>query len=174
MLEVDRFIGAPQDYEFLATVDGTDFHRQENYKNHDPRLYSHKLNGPGYRYEIAVGAFSREIVLLNGPFMAGNADLKIFRSNLKHKLGEDEKALADRGYRGDEKIVTNYDKEIDEKEKKKRSRELAFHENVNEYFKRWSCLTESHFRHSTMLHSNFVHAIAVIRQVDFRVANSSI
>lgn len=95
--------------------------------------------------------------------------MKIFRSDLKQKLGENEKALADRGYRGDEDIVTNYDKDIVFEEKRRRSRELALHENVNEYFKRWSCLTESHFRHSTMSHSNFVYAIAVIRQVDVRI-----
>jgi len=154
---MDRFIDAPTDYEYLATVDGTDFHRQEDYTKHDPGLYSHKLNNPGYRYEVAVGVFSGEIVSLNGPFNAGsNSDVKIFRSDLKQKLGENEKALADRGYRGDEDIVTNYDKDIVFEEKRRRSRELALHENVNEYFKRWSCLTESHFRHSTMSHSNFV------------------
>ena len=151
---MDRFIDAPTDYEYLATVDGTDFHRQEDYTKHDPGLYSHKLNNPGYRYEVAVGVFSGEIVSLNGPFNAGsNSDVKIFRSDLKQKLGENEKALADRGYRGDEDIVTNYDKDIVFEEKRRRSRELALHENVNEYFKRWSCLTESHFRHSTMSHS---------------------
>lgn len=130
---MDRFIDAPTDYEYLATVDGTDFHRQEDYTKHDPGLYSHKLNNPGYRYEVAVGVFSGEIVSLNGPFNAGsNSDVKIFRSDLKQKLGENEKALADRGYRGDEDIVTNYDKDIVFEEKRRRSRELALHENVNE------------------------------------------
>jgi len=93
-----RFMGAPASNEYFVSIDGTDFHRQEDYTKFNPQLCSHKTNWPAYRYDILVSTSSPAIVGINGPFIAGsNPDLKIFRETTKKKLSDGENVLGDRG-----------------------------------------------------------------------------
>ena len=154
-------MGAPASNEYFVSIDGTDFHRQEDYTKFNPQLCSHKTKRPAYRYDILVSTSSPAIVGINGPFIAGsNLDLKIFLETTKKKLSDGEKVLGDRGYRGDERIVTNYDDNITYDEKVRRNRLL------NQQFKEWDCLSTTHFRHCTNMHANFVNAIAVIIRLE--------
>ena len=160
-------MGAPASNEYFVSIDRTDFHRQEDYTKFNPQLCSHKTKRPAYRCDILVSTNSPAIVGINGPFIAGtNPDLKIFRETTKKKLSDGEKVLGDRGYRGDERIVTNYDDNITYDEKVRRNRLLAAHERINQQFKKWDCLSTTHFRHCTNMHANFVNAIAVIIQLE--------
>ena len=64
--------------------------------------YSHKFNGPGLRYEVAISIQVGDIVWKNGPSPSRSwPNIKIFRERLIHALPQGEKAAADMGYRGE-------------------------------------------------------------------------
>jgi hypothetical protein len=88
-----------------VTVDGTDCAIQEPPKTDDSKLpfdkkwYSHKLNGAGVRYEVAVCIKTGDIVWVNGPYACGKyPDIVIFQDRLVNMLDRDEKVEADHGY----------------------------------------------------------------------------
>ena len=145
-----------------------DFHAPDNHEVRDKSLFSHKFNGAGWRYEVAVAVGSGHIVSIVGPFKAGAAnDLAIYRQVTKKFLVKGGKVLADRGYRGDETVLTNYDDGISHVEKAIRGRLLANHERVNGQLKKWACLNVKRFRHNAETHSDFLHAVAVMTQLRF-------
>jgi hypothetical protein len=79
----------------LVSVDGTDFGIYEP-SPFSPKWYSHKLNGPGLRYEIAICIQTGEPVWINGPFPCGSwPDLRIARNALVDALDAGEYYLAD-------------------------------------------------------------------------------
>ena len=73
---------------FMLTVDGV------HCRIHEPRFlpssgwYSPKFNHAGLSYEIAVSVYHEKICWINGPFPAGQNDMKIF----KQGGGPNEKA----------------------------------------------------------------------------------
>ena len=80
------------------SVDGTDFVIQEP-QPWDSRWYSHKHNGPGFRYEIGVLIQGCDIVWVSGPYPCGEwPDLRIARDALIYMLDEGEYAIGDSGY----------------------------------------------------------------------------
>ena len=84
----------------MLSVDGIDFVIQEP-SDFSSGWYSHKSNGPGLRYKIAVSIVGGNICWTNGPFPAGKInDLSIFRRGLMKRLGPNEFVEADRGYEG--------------------------------------------------------------------------
>jgi len=84
-----------------VSVDGTDFHVYET-NPFDRHLKSHKFNGPGLRYEVAICIRTGHIVWINGPYKCGAfPDQKIFKEEgLLQSLLPGELILADGGYRG--------------------------------------------------------------------------
>jgi hypothetical protein len=88
----------------LISVDGTDCPIEELYP-FDKGIFSEKLNGPGYKYEVGVCIRTADIVWVNGPFKAGRADKTIFQEDgLRDALCDDECVEADAGYQGDDKL----------------------------------------------------------------------
>ena len=86
------------------SVDGTDCTIKEPYP-FDTQFFSEKLNGPGYKYEIAICIATASIVWINGPFKAGKNDVTIFdEDGLKDALCDDECVEVDQGYKGDDKL----------------------------------------------------------------------
>ena len=81
-----------------VTVDGTDFCTFEQ-TPFDPIWRSHKFNGPGVQYEIAICIQTGWIVWINGPFPCGIPDRNISREWLNYELEDGELYLADGGYR---------------------------------------------------------------------------
>ena len=80
------------------TVDGTDFKTIE-YRPFNTGRCSHKLNGPGFKYEIALACKTGYIVHYNGPFLCGDwPDLRIACNKLHHMLPRGEYYLCDGGY----------------------------------------------------------------------------
>lgn len=73
------------------------------------KWYDHKSNGFGLKYEIATCIRTGDIVHYVGPFRAAIHDITVYRSFLKGMLRPGEKIMADRGYRGDDTVVTPLD-----------------------------------------------------------------
>ena len=144
------------------SVDGTDFRIREP-SPFSPSWYSHKFQGPGLRYEIGVGIFSGGIVWVNGPFPCGSwPDLKIAREALVHYLDQDEKVIADGGYRGDSHFLTPTG--INDDFSRVMAVIRARHETVNGRFKSFNVLACT-FRHSLGKHSQCFMAVANLVQV---------
>jgi hypothetical protein len=145
------------------TLDGTDFPINEPWP-FNTQWFSHKLNGPGLRYEIGVSIQTGWIVWANGPFPAAWSDSKIAKSCVYHKLAPGEKMVVDGGYRdgffrfeGPTGQLTLY--------KKMKSNARARHETVNSRIRRWRALTDI-FRHNVgTRHAQVFYAILNITQL---------
>lgn len=124
--------------------------------------YSHKINGPGLRYEIALSIYESKLVWVSGPFPAGKyTDLVIFRRNLKNQLDEHECVISDEIYK-DYKCVRRGNL-VDEDDNSVHSNIRARHENLNEVIKNFNVL-KTRFRHHQSLHSFCFHAVLRISQ----------
>jgi hypothetical protein len=149
-----------------VTVDGTDFRINEP-SPFNRKWFSHKFNGPGVRYEIAVCIQTGDIVWIYGPFACGRwPDMKIFKSKLINKLLPGEKVEADMGYNGDKVRKPNDYFSHNEKKAKKRAR--ARHETVNRRLKQWGCLNQK-WRHGRQKHELAFAAVAACTQLCFDV-----
>ena len=159
---VNRFMGDTAQ-RCLVSVDGIDFSIPEP-TPWQSIWWSHKFNGPGLRYELAVCIATGWIVAYNGFFECGSwPDLKIFRSLLKALLRSGEKVIADRGYRGDARVVIPDDARNDE-EADVMNVVRARHETVNGRLKKWKVLKER-FRHDKKKHHIVFRAVAVLEQI---------
>lgn len=132
-----------RDWDFktqcLITVDGVDCPIKEQYP-FDKEIFSHKLNGPGYKYEVGVSISRADIVWINGLFKAGRGDQTIFiEDGLSDILCDDEYAEVDGGYNGSDKMKgpTVAKSRSDRKQK---SVARGRHENVNRRLKCFSIL----------------------------------
>ena len=152
---------------FIGTVDGVHFRVEEPRTEPDAIWYSHKFEGPGVGYELALDINENKIIWINGPFPAGNTDLQIFRDNgngLKYMIPIGKKMIADRGYCGEPDLSTpnTLDGE-DLKLFKRRAR--ARHENLNRRLKEYRILSER-FRHDLGKHKMVFEAVCVVVQYD--------
>ena len=157
------------------TVDGTDFRiplygGAANFKKYK----SHKFNGPGLRYEVAIAIQTGDIVHVNGPFACGkHQDIAIFRKKLKKKmrLGY-ELAEADKGYRGEPLLIElpDMDGGAGAAQISAKNKARGRHETCNKRFKQWNCLS-NRFRHSEKCHGLVFHAIVALTQIDIRSGN---
>jgi hypothetical protein len=147
----------------LVSVDGTDFAIFEP-SPFSPKWYSHKFNGPGLRYEIAICIQTGEPVWINGPFPCGSwSDLRIARNALVDALDAGEYYLADGGYRdGGQYSVTPTGLYLFDDRQKSVVR--ARHETLNKRYKDWGALRQL-YRHNRVSHSKVFRAIANIVQV---------
>jgi hypothetical protein len=150
----------------LISVDGTDCPIEELYP-FDKGIFSEKLNGPGYKYEVGVCISTADIVWVNGPFKAGRADKTIFQEDgLRDALCNDKCVEADAGYQGDDKLK-NPNISQSRKDRKEKSKVRGRHENVNGFLKKFSVLANV-FRHKLKeKHQMCFEAIAVITQLCF-------
>lgn len=147
-----------------VTVDGTDFWTVE-YLPFTTDRYSHKFNGPGLRYEIALSIKTGYIVHINGPFLPGAwPDIKIARAQLHAMLPHGEYYLADCGYRAIDAPSITRD-EIAPFERREMGLLLARHETINRRFKDWEILKQQ-FRHKEEFHGPVFTAIAVMTQME--------
>ena len=147
----------------LVTVDGTDFRINEP-SPFSSKWCSQKFNGPALRYELCIAIKSGYIVAYHGPFPAGKyPDITIFRRKTKTALGTVEKAMADKGYRGDLKGFTPYDA-TNKKHKKEMALARSRHETINGRLKAWGALGQR-FRHKLDKHHLIFRSIIVIEQI---------
>lgn len=129
----------------------------------DPDYYSHKYNGAGLAYELALDLFESKLVWLKGPLPAGaNPDHKMYASELKDKIPVGKIAVTDGGYndRKDPKLSQPNRQDNDQLRTFKaraRMRQEAFHSRL----RRFNCLTDG-FRHGQARHGTCFVAVAVI------------
>lgn len=118
----------------------------------DKKWYSHKFHGPGIRYEIAINIKTGDIVSYHGPFPCGQfPDIKIFHSLLRKNLDPREYVIADRGYRGDIKVIMPDHSRGDRRKFKEQNIIRARHESVNGRLKSWGCMKQR-YRHNRNKH----------------------
>lgn len=147
----------------LVTVDGVDFGIYEP-TPFDRRWYSHKMNGPGIRYEITIAIKTGVVVSYNGPFECGRwPDLKIFQSKLLMMLGDGEKVIADGGYKGEPTIITP-GKSRNREHYIQMGKARARHETFNGRMKTWGCMKNT-FRHPKSKHNILFRACLVLEQI---------
>jgi len=104
------------------------------------------------------------IVALTGPFECGSwPDIKIFCYKLKGMLSVGEKVVADRGYRGDTRILVPGNA-ISIEHYNAMNTARARHETVNGRIKTWG-ICKNRFRHDIQKHHLCVRAVAVIEMV---------
>jgi len=155
----------PDDLIIFLTVDGVHFKIKEPRKVPSTRWYSHKFNGPGLSYEVAIAIHVNQICWVNGPFPAATSDRTIFvEEGLQAMIPEGKLALGDSTYAGADKICAVNDNDSEEVRAFK-MRARARQENINEHLKRFRILTDT-FRYDVGKHATIVHAIAVLTQYD--------
>jgi hypothetical protein len=102
---------------YLVSVDGVHCKIQEPRKDPGSHWYSHKSNGAGVSYEVAVAIRRNNLACVRGPFPASTHDVTIFRGGKKNdpskdpnalqfKIPEGKRAVGDSGYRGEPKKVS--------------------------------------------------------------------
>ena len=135
--------------------------------------YSHKFNGPGLRYEVAISIQGGDIVWINGPFPCGSwPDIKIFRERLMHALPQGEKAEADMGYRGEPTKIDLPEENIFGSNIQREAKALvrSRHETCNRRFKQWNSLSLV-FRHNLKKHKTVFDSVAVLTQISIDYGN---
>ena len=63
----------------------------------NPESYSHKFNGSGLAYELALSIFENKLVWMRGPFKPSKSDLGIYQGELKGMLPVDKRVVCDGG-----------------------------------------------------------------------------
>jgi hypothetical protein len=80
-----KFEGFGSDEIFIATVDGVHCRINEPRTDAGTKWYSHKFNGPGVCYEIAISIRRDNVLWISGPHCASVHDITIFRGGKKNK-----------------------------------------------------------------------------------------
>ena len=152
----------------LLVVDGTDFRRQEPYpftKLSNGPWFTPKFKSAGFRWEVGTSIKTGDVCWFNGPFPCGMmCDLRIFRLTSKTCLRAEEKVVADKGYRGDSKVVTPLDAKNND-HRRAMSLGRARHETVNRRIKQWGALQQI-WRHDNEKHAFSFRAVITIVQLE--------
>lgn len=161
----NRFQGWNGRNQCLTVLDGTDVKCTEPV----PRgsiWWSHKYNGAGLRYEVAMCIATGDIVWFNGPFPPCNmSDREIFDLHLDQHLIEGEGVEADSGYTGRVNIFTpGVGKTRNARKQKSQAR--ARLESTNGLFKVFGVMKKWE-NHDTAKHGTMAKAVAVIVQLSF-------
>ena len=128
----------------------------------DASWYSHKYNGPGIMYELALSITENRLVWVKGPEKAGKSDYHVYKSELKGKILPGKKVVADRGYNNKNDPTLATPNSHDSKELLTfKARCRMRQEQFNSRIKRFGCLNQN-FRHSIDRHATCFEAVCVI------------
>jgi len=184
-----KFCGFHQDRIYLATIDCV--HCMCNEFRTDPhsKWYSHKHNGAGVSYEIAVDVDDDRAVWTAGPYPASTHDITIFRGGKKEstkqrknekmwdknalyfQIPEGKKLIGDSGYTGEPEKISTTMKEHDAHVKEFFARAKSRHETFNTRLKFFGVLS-GRFRHGKgaddklKQHKTCFEAVCVLVQYD--------
>jgi hypothetical protein len=153
---------------WVVTVDGTHCWITEPRHpewSQDSRYYSHKFGKAGVGYELGIAIATSRLVWMNGPYPAGDSDLRIFkRRGLKKKLTEaNKRGIADSGYPGYPTLLSTPNNHDSKEVKRFKSRALKRHENFNGMTKTFDCLS-GRFRHGSKRFETCFEAVCVVCQ----------
>jgi len=160
---------------WVITVDGT--HCWVSEPGHpvwsqDSEYFSHKYGKAGVNYELGIALSLNRLVWINGPFKAGESDLRVFkRYGLRAKLKALKKrGIGDGGYTGHPLYVSTPNN-LDSKDVKKfKSRALKRHETFNGMTKTFDCLS-GRFRHNVKRFATCFEAVCVVCQYQLEHGN---
>jgi hypothetical protein len=106
--------------------------------------YSHKFNKAGLAYEVGVAIYHDRICWINGPFPAGQNDMRIFKKEnggLKSMIPNGKRLIGDEGYTGESELMATRN-EFDPPEVKEfKNRSKARQETVNQKLKSFAILS---------------------------------
>ena len=126
--------------------------------------YSHKINGAGHQYELAVGIPTGTIVHINGPYPAGHwPDINIYCCTIKGMLLPNEYVVVDLGYHSDKTTLTPQDG-IEPQVLDIIQRVRHRHEGINGMLKTFRILRNI-FHHDLRKHENCFKVVAIMVQV---------
>lgn len=159
---------------FLISVDGVHCCIKEPRHptlSRDTHYYSHKFHQAAVNYELGISIYDNKLVWMNGPFPAGTPDVSIFRNaGLKALIPAGKRVIADRGYRGENAIISTPNPHDPPHLKKFKSRARARHESFNSRIKNFACLSERS-RHRTSKHKVVFEAVCVICQYQLEMGS---
>jgi len=147
-----------------ASIDGTDCRILEP-TPFSTKWFSHKVKGPGVRYEGGVCICTGWIGWVNGPFPCGAwPDLKIAKERMFHCLDDGEKVIANGGY-STGGVYTIVPCHLNDEQRRLHSVIRACHEIINRRLKQWNILGGRRFRSKVWRHKMVFYAIEVITQI---------
>ncbi|KAL7516630.1 hypothetical protein ACHAWF_000064 [Thalassiosira exigua] len=131
------------------------------------KFMSHKFKARGLKMEVGVCIITGDIVWIHGPARCGKNDVTLAREAFIGFLDNNEKAVADRGYVGEDDHLKTPSIWHYQTDKEKSIAHIAGlrHETVNGRLKIFQVLTKP-FRHSLDKHSSCFRAVAVITQLN--------
>jgi hypothetical protein len=132
------------DEYFILSVDGVHCRIYEPRTQPSSGWFSKKFNNAGLTYELGVAVHHNRIVWMNGPFPAGQNDIKVFRkpNGLMSKIPDNCRAIGDEGYRGEPSKVSTKNTYNDDEIKAFENRVRARHETVNSRLKAFGVLNQ--------------------------------
>ena len=161
-----RHVNGNFGYVCKVSIDGTDCQIWEP-SPFSTKWYSHKFHGAGLRYEIGICIATGEIVWVMGGYPCGDwPDIEIARAGILNLIDEDEKVIADGGYRGDDRILhktgehNSYTARI-------RSVVRARHETINSRIKAYA-IVSTKFRHNIGIHTQCFYSITNLVQLELK------
>ena len=152
----------------LMCIDGTDVPILEP-GNRNSIWWSHKLNGPGVRYEVGTCIKTGDIVWFRGPFPCNMSDREIFDLFLSERLLPGEGFEADNSYSRRSQIFTPAVGKT-KSHRKQKSQVRGRHENVNSLFKVYGVMKGWH-NPDTGKHGVMARSVAVIVQLSFSLGD---
>jgi hypothetical protein len=156
-----RMVNAAVGQTCFVSLDATDCPIQEP-TPFSPAWYSHKLNGPGMKYEVGLSINGANIVWVNGGVPCGSwSDLKLAREVYVTMVNNGETTIADDTYKDGNYFIypSAYPESV-----ALQKQIMARHEKINSRLKQFSVLTQA-FRHRIDLHPLCFHAIANVTQL---------
>ena len=154
------------DTKHILTVDGVHFRTYESRKVPTAKVYSHKFNGPGLTYEIAVAIYESRVLSITGPYPASKADITIFRENLINKIPDGKKGIGDSGYEGEPEKLTIHRDSHSKNLTNFINRVRARHENFNARIKNFCILSDRFRSNKKVEHKLAFEAICILVQYD--------
>ena len=143
------------------SLDGTDCPINEP-SPFSARYYSHKLNGPGYKYEVGLCIRTGDIVWVCGGVPCGQlSDLGLARQEIVDEISAGEMVLADDGYKDANYFV--YPQAYPEISREHKA-VMARHETVNGRIKNFEVCKRS-YRHNLSKHHLCFFAVVNLVQL---------
>jgi len=112
----------------------------------------------------------KQAVWIKGPIPASNHDVSVFRSDLKQKIADGKKGIADNGYRGERNVLSKPNSHDPPELRQFKRRAWSRHETYNGRIKNFRCL-DSRFRHGIAKHQMCFETVCVICQ--YQIENGS-
>lgn len=154
-----RHDGSVRGQTCFVSLDGIDISILEP-KPFETRWYSHKLHGPGLRYEIGLNIRTGDIVWSFGGYPCGTyPDLSLAREAFVLALSDNEKAMGDKGYKDPLFVTPTHNNSVQHK------RIMARHETVNKKLRQFRILKYA-FRHERQTHPMVFAAVANLTQLN--------